>query len=283
MTSTSKAGMIPVMSKVALITGAGSGFGLGLAKKLVDKGWVVYAADKNAKAAKATAEFGAVPLTMDVTSDSSVSTGVKKIIRDHKRIDLLVANAGFGNFSSVEETSSEKIREIFEVNVFGVERCIKAVLPQMRKQKSGRIVMTTSVVAHVSLVGLGWYSATKHAIKAVANALRQEVRHLGISVVTVEPGTSKTGFGPVAFGLLEEGRAISEYDGVMRGLNKWLGGLYRVSPGPKKAINTLFRASTAGIVRSHYPVSWDVRLLKGIFYVVPRSMLDGFVLWLAKK
>ena len=143
--------------------------------------------------------------------------------------------------------------------------------------------MTTSVVAHVSLVGLGWYAATKHAIKAVANALRQEVRHLGISVVTVEPGTSKTGFGSIAFGLLEDGRAYSDYDGVMRGLNKWLGGMYKISPGPKKTINTLFRASTAGIPRSHYPVSWDVRALKTVFYLVPRSMLDGFVLWLAKK
>jgi NAD(P)-dependent dehydrogenase (short-subunit alcohol dehydrogenase family) len=271
------------MSKVALITGAGSGFGLGLAKKLVDKGWVVYAADKNAKAAKATAEFGANPLTMDVTSDSSVENGVKKIIREQKRIDLLVANAGFGNFSAVEETSSEKIREIFEVNVFGVERCIKAVLPQMRKQKSGRIVMTTSVVAHVSLVGLGWYAATKHAIKAVANALRQEVRHLGISVITVEPGTSKTGFGSIAFGHLEEGRSYSDYDGVMRGLNKWLGGLYRVSPGPNRSINKLFRASTSGLPKAHYPVSWDVRVLKTIFYMLPKSMLDEFVLWLAKK
>jgi NAD(P)-dependent dehydrogenase (short-subunit alcohol dehydrogenase family) len=275
--------MIPAMSKVAIITGAGSGFGLGLAKKLVDKGWVVYAADKNAKAAKATAEFGANPLTMDVTSDSSVENGVKKIVREQKRIDLLVANAGFGNFSAVEETSSEKIREIFEVNVFGVERCIKAVLPQMRKQKSGRIVMTTSVVAHVSLVGLGWYAATKHAIKAVANALRQEVRHLGISVITVEPGTSKTGFGSIAFGHLEEGRSYSDYDGVMRGLNKWLGGLYRVSPGPNRSINKLFRASTSGLPKAHYPVSWDVRVLKTIFYMLPKSMLDEFVLWLAKK
>ena len=84
------------MKKVALVTGAGSGFGLGLAKDLVTAGWTVYAADKNAKAAKATAEFGAIPLTMDVTSDTSVKAGVKKIIREQKQIDLLVANAGFG-------------------------------------------------------------------------------------------------------------------------------------------------------------------------------------------
>jgi NAD(P)-dependent dehydrogenase (short-subunit alcohol dehydrogenase family) len=271
------------MQKVALITGGGSGFGKGLARELVIAGWTVYAADKNAKAAKSAAELGAIPLTMDVTSDESVKAGVKKIIREQKRLDLLVANAGFGNFSSVEETSPEKVREIFEVNVFGVERCVREVLPQMRKQQSGRIIMTTSVVAHVSLVGLGWYSATKHAVKAVANALRQEVKHLGISVSTVEPGTSKTGFGSVAFGLLEEGRSLSEYDGVMRGLNKWLGGLYRISPGPNNTVYKMYQAATVENPKAHYPVSWDVRVLKFVFYSVPRRWLDGFVLWLAKR
>ena len=183
------------MSKVAIITGAGSGFGFGLAKELCALGWTVYAADKNPAAAKAPKEFGAIPLPMDVTSDKDVVAGVKKVIKSEGQIDLLVANAGFGNFSSVEETSSEQVRAIYEVNFFGVERCIRAVLPQMRKQGSGRILITTSVVAHVSLVGLGFYAGTKHALKAVANALRQEVRHLGIKVSTIEPGTSKTGFG----------------------------------------------------------------------------------------
>ena len=271
------------MSKVAIITGAGSGFGFGLAKELCALGWTVYAADKNPAAAKATKEFGAIPLTMDVTSDKDVVAGVKKVIKSEGQIDLLVANAGFGNFSSVEETSSEQVRAIYEVNFFGVERCIRAVLPQMRKQGSGRILITTSVVAHVSLVGLGFYAGTKHALKAVANALRQEVRHLGIKVSTIEPGTSKTGFGAVAFGLMEDGRSVSEYDGVMRGVDRWLGGLYRISPGPDKVIRKMLKAATVPNPKAHYPGSWDVRALKLVFYVMPRSWLDGFILWLAKR
>lgn len=271
------------MSKVALITGAGSGFGYGLAKELTALGWVVYAADKNAAAAKKTAEFGAKPLTMDVTKDKDVTAGVAKIIKAEGQLDLLVANAGYGNFSSVEETSSEQVRAIYEVNFFGVERCIRAVLPQMRKQGSGRILITTSVVAHVSLVGLGFYAGTKHALKAVSNALRQEVKHLGIKVSTIEPGTSKTGFGAVAFGLMEDGRSVSEYDGVMRGVDRWLGGLYRISPGPEKVIRKMLRAATTNHPRAHYPASWDVRALKLVFYVMPRSWLDGFILWLAKR
>lgn len=270
------------MSNVAIITGAASGFGLGLAKELVAKGWVVYATDRDSAAVEKTKEFGAIPYRVDVTVGTDLDAVVREAIADHGKIDLMVANAGFGNFSSIEETTSEEVRKLFEVNVFGVENSIRAVLPQMRKQRSGRIIMTTSVVAHVSLVGLGWYSATKQAIKSVANALRQETRWLGIKVSTVEPGTSKTGFGSVAFGLLESGRAVSDYDRVMAGLNKWLGGLYRISPGPDKVVKKMLKAATSRKPRAHYPASWDVRALKLAFYLLPKSWLDGIVLWLAK-
>lgn len=271
------------MSNVAIITGAGSGFGLGLSQKLAQNGWVVYATDKNPESLKQFDHPNIKPLPLDVTNAKAVQAAANKIIKAEGSVDLLVANAGYGNFSSVEETSPEQVRAIFEVNFFGIENCIRAVLPQMRKQRSGRILMTTSVVAHVSLVGLGWYSATKHAVKAMSNALRQEVKHLGIKVSTIEPGTSKTGFGAVAFGLLKDSREISEYDGVMRGLNKWLGGLYRISPGPEQVINKLYKAATASRPRPAYPASWDVRVLKAIFYILPRSVVDGLVLWLAKR
>ena len=271
------------MTSVAFITGGASGFGLELSKKLRALGWTVYAADKDSKAVALTKEFGAVPVTLDVTDAKKTKSAVDALIKKEGRLDLLVANAGFGNFSTVEEMTSEQVQQIFAVNVFGVEACIRAALPQMRKQRSGRILITTSVVAHVSLAGLGWYAATKHSMKAVANALRQEVRELGIFVSTIEPGTSKTGFGAVAFGLLREGRSVSEYDTVMNGVNKWLGGMYRISPGPQKVVNKMLKAATSKRPKAHYPASWDVRALKVVFYLMPRRWLDGFILWLAKR
>jgi len=270
------------MSNVAIITGAASGFGLGLSKELVARGWIVYAADRDSAAVEKTKEFGAHPRRCDVTNSEDLKAVAQEAIADQGKIDLLVANAGFGNFSSVEETPPQEVRNLFEVNVFGVENSIRAVLPQMRKQRSGRIIITTSVVGHVSLVGLGWYAATKQAIKAMSNALRQEVRWLGIRVSTVEPGTSKTGFGKVAFDLLESGRKVGDYDSVMAGLNKWLGGLYRISPGPEKVVKKMLRAATSRKPKAHYPASWDVRALKLAFYLLPKSWLDGIVLWLAK-
>jgi NAD(P)-dependent dehydrogenase (short-subunit alcohol dehydrogenase family) len=264
------------MTQVGFITGGASGFGLELSKKLIGRGWIIYAADKDSKAVALTKEFGAVPVTLDVTDAKKTAAAIQNVIKKEGRIDLLVANAGFGNFSTIEEMTSEQVQQIFAVNVFGVEACIRAALPQMRKQRSGRILITTSVVAHVSVAGLGWYAATKHSMKAVANALRQEVRELGIFVSTIEPGTSKTGFGAVAFGLLEDGRSVSEYDTVMRGM-------YRISPGPEKVVNKMLKAATSPKPRAHYPASWDVRALKVVFYLMPRRWLDGFILWLAKR
>lgn len=271
------------MNQVAVITGAASGFGLELSKSLKEKGWTVYGADKDKSALKQLESFGVKTLVMDVTSDTQVQAGIKKIIKNESRIDLVVANAGYGGFAGIEDLSQEAIRQMFEVNVFGVDRTIRAALPQMRKQRSGRIIVTASVVAHVSLVGLGWYAATKHAVEAMANALRQEVKPLGIKVSVIEPGTVKTGFGKVAFNHLNEYRGIKDYEQVITGFDKYLGGMYRMSPGPKKVIRAMEKAALSKRPRPIYPASWDVRALKIVFYAFPRSWVDGFVLWLAKR
>ena len=270
------------MNKVALITGAASGFGFELSRSLHSKGWIVYGADINKAALKNLDALGIKTLVMDVTSDTQVSNGFKKLFKEQGRIDLVVANAGYGGFAGIEDLSQEATRKMFEVNVFGVERTIRAALPQMRKQRSGRIIVTASVVAHVSLVGLGWYAATKHAVEAMANALRQEVKPLGIKVSVIEPGTVKTGFGKVAFDHLATYRGIKDYEQVITGFDKYLGGMYRMSPGPKKVLRAMEKAALSKRPRPIYPASWDVRALKFVFYAFPRSWVDAVVLWLAK-
>ncbi len=270
------------MNQVAVITGAASGFGLELSKSLQSKGWIVYGADKNKTELKSLEALGIKTLVMDVTSETQVNNGINKVIKAENRIDLVVANAGYGGFAGIEDLSHDAVRQMFEVNVFGVDRTIRAALPQMRKQRSGRIIVTASVVAHVSLVGLGWYAATKHAVEAMANALRQEVKPLGIKVSVIEPGTVKTGFGKVAFDHLNEYRGIKDYEQVIRGFDKYLGGMYRMSPGPAKVLRAMEKAALSKRPRPIYPASWDVRALKFVFYALPRSWVDGFVLWLAK-
>ncbi|MEY4639972.1 MAG: hypothetical protein RLY13_970 [Actinomycetota bacterium] len=273
---------MPSSKKVAVITGAGSGFGLELSKSLHSKGWVVYGADKNQAGFSVLESLGIKPLLMDVTSDKQVAEGFAAVIKAEGQLDLVAANAGYGGFAGIEDMSQAAVRQMFEVNVFGVERTIRAALPQMRAQRSGRILVTASVVAHVSLVGLGWYAATKHAVEAMANALRQEVKPLGIRVSVIEPGTVKTGFGKVAFDHLEANRGIDDYEQVINGFDKYLGGMYRMSPGPAKVLRAMEKAALSKRPRPIYPASWDVRALKLAFYLFPRSWVDALVLWLAK-
>ena len=267
---------------VALITGAASGFGRDLALELNSRGFLVIAADINRERLKELKPLGIHTELLDVSKQAEVDRVFAKVAKSQGRIDVLVANAGFVNFGSIEETSPEAVRRMFEVNLFGVERCIRAALPLMRAQGAGRILVTTSIVSHVSLAGLGWYAATKHAARAMANALRNEVRWLGIRVSLIEPGTSKTGFDSVAFGALQETGAIADYGNIMTGFERRLRLLYRLSPGTKKTVRAMVHASTAQRPRAVYPASWDVRALKLVFYGLPRSWADALILALAK-
>ena len=267
---------------VALITGAASGFGRDLALELSGRGFHVVATDINGSRLADLKALGIQTEVLDVTKQADIDRVFSKVQKQLGRLDVLVANAGFGNFGSIEETSPEAVRRMFEVNLFGVERCVRAALPIMRSRANGRILITTSIVSHVSLAGLGWYAATKHAARAMANALRNEVRWLGIRVSLIEPGTSKTGFDSVAFGALDDASAIGDYRRVMTGFERRLRLLYRLSPGTRKTVRAMVHASTAKQPRAVYPASWDVRGLKLFFYGLPRSWSDSLILALAK-
>jgi NAD(P)-dependent dehydrogenase (short-subunit alcohol dehydrogenase family) len=274
--------MTKSLDPVALITGAASGFGRDLALELSGRGFHVIATDINGETLSDLSQVGIQTEVLDVTKQADIDRVFSKVAKDQGRLDVLVANAGFGNFGSIEETKSEAVRRMFEVNLFGVERCIRAALPMMRAQTRGRILVTTSIVSHVSLAGLGWYAATKHAARAMANALRNEVRWLGIRVSLIEPGTSKTGFDSVAFGALDDARVIEDYGKVMTGFERRLRLLYRLSPGTKKTVRAMVHAATSRRPRAVYPASWDVRGLKLFFYGLPRSWSDSVILALAK-
>ena len=166
--------------KVVLITGASSGIGKVTAEKLLEKGYVVYATARRLKKMLDLESKGANILKMDVTSDGDVNSVVDKIIQEQGRIDVLLNNAGYGSYSTVENIPMEELKYQFEVNVFGQGRLIKAVLPYMRSQKSGRIINMSSMVGIVSTPLLGWYAASKHATEAMSDALRLELKGTGI-------------------------------------------------------------------------------------------------------
>ncbi|QKY15733.1 SDR family oxidoreductase [Halorubrum sp. CBA1229] len=182
------------VQKTVLITGCSSGIGRAAAHAFTDEGWTVYATARNPADIETLGEAGCELATLDVTDQSDVDRVVDRILDEEGAIDALVNNAGYGQFGPIEDVSTAKVHEQFDVNVYGPHRLIKAVLPAMRRERDGTIINVSSVAGRVSFPGGGVYSGSKFAVEAMSDALRNEVAEHGIDVVVVEPGPVKTNF-----------------------------------------------------------------------------------------
>ncbi|WP_054710515.1 SDR family NAD(P)-dependent oxidoreductase [Secundilactobacillus paracollinoides] len=178
------------------MTGTSSGFGQALAKIIAQHEDVnLIAAARNLADLAYLNDYDQTAIekvVMDVTNKDQIAEAVKQGQARFGGIDVLVNNAGLGYFGTVEESNEADVRQLFDVNVFGLANVTKAVLPVMRQQKSGLIINVSSVLGITSLPTFGWYSATKFAVEGVSNALRQEVKGLGIKVMLVEPSGART-------------------------------------------------------------------------------------------
>lgn len=201
-------------SKVILITGASSGIGFDTAQALAKQGHRVYAAARRLELMEPLKALGVQVLRLDVTDESSMQQCVDAVIQAEGRVDVLVNNAGYGYFGTIETVSMEEARRQLEVNVFGLARLTQMVLPQMRKQGSGRIINTSSIAGKMVIYMGGWYNVTKYAVEAFSDALRMEVKPFGIDVVKIEPGAIKTDWGVIAARHLKESSAGTAYEEV---------------------------------------------------------------------
>ena len=177
------------MSRVVLITGASSGIGLLVAEHLASRGDAVFAASR-----RGTAPARTRSIVMDVDRDESVASGVAALLAERGRIDAAVLCAGFGIAGAIEDTPAHEARAQFETNFFGAHRVVQAVLPAMRAQGGGRIVLVSSLAAQVPLPYQALYSASKAALSSYAEALRMELAPFGVRVSCIEPGNFRTGF-----------------------------------------------------------------------------------------
>jgi len=197
--------------KVAIVTGASSGIGAATARALHGAGYIVYAAARRTDRMSALAADGARTLAMDLTVDESMTAGIEQVMTEAGRIDVLVNNAGYGSFGSLEEVSLSEARHQFEVNVFGPARLIQLVLPAMRAARSGRIVNVSSIGGKIYEPLAGWYHATKFALEGLSDSLRVELRPFGIDVVVIEPGAIKSEWSGIAAANLRERSATGPY------------------------------------------------------------------------
>lgn len=161
--------------KVAIVTGASSGIGKQIAKNLYRNGMDVYALSRRVYQMNELDDLGIHTLHLDVTDHDEIDRVVSEIVAETGRIDVLVNNAGFGSFGSVEEVELSEGEYEFKVNVFGVIKMIQAVLPTMRKQKSGRIINMSSMDGKVASLLGSWYVGSKFAIEGMSDAMRLEL------------------------------------------------------------------------------------------------------------
>ena len=180
---------------VWFITGCSTGFGRELARHTLELGYPTVVTARNVSQIEDIAkghEDNALLLKLDVTKPEDIENAVKATLERFGRIDVLVNNAGIGYFASFEESEMEEVRQMFEINVWGLANMTRAVLPTLRKQRSGTVVNISSQGGLVANPAVSFYTATKFAVEALSEALSKEIAPLGLKVLIVEPGPFRT-------------------------------------------------------------------------------------------
>jgi NAD(P)-dependent dehydrogenase (short-subunit alcohol dehydrogenase family) len=227
-------------SRAVLLTGCSSGTGLSsgtghtTALRLHRAGWPVYATARNTDRLKELAAEGIEVLPLDLTDEQSMIAAVELITADHGAVGVLINNAAYSLNGTFDETPIDEVRRQFETNVFGLVRLTQLVLPGMREQRSGRVVIMSSMFGHFATPGRGFYQATKHALEALGDSLRLEQARFGISVSLIEPSPIRGGFVPTTVGELGVSPAGGQglYDEFWQYFVDWHGA-YRETDRPR--------------------------------------------------
>jgi len=249
---------------VILITGSSTGIGMATALYLAGKGHRVYASVRNldrsgelrAAAAKSGRPIEIIPL--DVNDEQSVKNAVAQILEREGRIDVLVNNAGIAPLGPLEEVDDATVKGVFETNVFGLLRCVRAVLPSMRKQRGGSIINIGSVAGHVATSCSGVYAATKFALEGLSESLAQELKPFGIRVALIKPGFILT---PIIGKALETlpSPEQSAYSNAVTIANALFQSATKTGGPPEMVAVTIEQAMTDRTSRLRYPVGVPAR------------------------
>jgi NAD(P)-dependent dehydrogenase (short-subunit alcohol dehydrogenase family) len=273
--------MPPSISKSVLITGCSTGIGRATAEHLAARGWNVYATARKPESIADLAARGCKTLALDVCDDASMRTAVATVERAEGSVGVLVNNAGYGLEGAFEEVPMTDIRRQFETNVFGLVAMTKLVLPAMRRQRWGRIVNLSSMGGRLTFPGGAYYHATKHAVEALSDALRFEVKGFGIDVIVIQPGPIKTAFGDTAGNVATT--QDSPYAAFNAVLEKQVRELYESGPmarfaaPPKAVAEAIEKAITAKNPKTRYKVTLAARVLMTLRSILPDRAFDTFL------
>ena len=254
--------------QVALVTGASSGIGRATALALKQAGYRVFGTSRKAVSAGAD---GITMLVCDVTDEVSVQKMVAEVLKLAGGIDLLVNNAGIGLLGGAEESSSAQAQALFDVNVFGVLRVTNAVLPTMRRQRKGRIVNMSSILGLIPSPYNALYAATKHALEGYSESLDHELRTLGIRVVLVEPGLTRTSFEE---NITRPDRLDSLYDSERSRMEALMRSWIEDGDAPEVVAAAVVKAGTTAAPRRRYAAGKRARQVRFLRRFLPEAMVD---------
>jgi NAD(P)-dependent dehydrogenase (short-subunit alcohol dehydrogenase family) len=256
--------------KVVLITGASSGIGQSIARVLAQKGFMVFGTSRNPHAAEHVPAVEVLPL--DVRSDESVKACVDTVLVQAGRLDILVNNAGYVLGGAVEEATIEEARAQFETNFFGTMRTVKAALPILRQQRSGRIINISSLAGLIPGPPFcGIYSASKFALEAYTEHLWREVKRFGIYVSLVEPGSIKT---KLTSNRLEVVERLGDYDHWRRRALEAMRRLEEKAPEPTLVADAVLSIIENESPKLRYKVGKDATWIPRLRQVLPGSLFE---------
>jgi NAD(P)-dependent dehydrogenase (short-subunit alcohol dehydrogenase family) len=271
-------------SRAVLITGCSSGIGAATASRLAKAGWPVYATARRPETLAALEADGCRTLALDVVDEASRQAAVDAVVEAEGAVGVLINNAGYSQSGAVESIPDDRVRAQFETNVFGPLALCRLVLPGMREQGWGKIVQLSSMGGKLTFPGGGLYHATKHALEALSDALRFEVKGFGIDVILIQPGLITSGFSDV---VMRELGTASATDGPYEEFNRAVGeashdvyekGLLAKLGGPPEAVAERIEAVLkAKRPRARYTVTPSARALLTLHAVLPDRGWDAMV------
>ncbi|WQY69281.1 SDR family oxidoreductase [Helicobacter pylori] len=259
--------------KVAVITGASSGIGLECALMLLDQGYKVYALSRHATLCVALNHALCESVDIDVSDSNALKEVFSNISAKEDHCDVLINSAGYGVFGSVEDTPIEEVKKQFSVNFFALCEVVQLCLPLLKNKPYSKIFNLSSIAGRVSMLFLGHYSASKHALEAYSDALRLELKPFNVQVCLIEPGPVKSNWEKTAFE--NDERKDSVYALDLEKTKNFYSGVYQNALNAKEVAQKIVFLSMSQKIKARYLIGLKTQLLLALYRILPSSWYDS--------
>ncbi|MCQ2845029.1 SDR family oxidoreductase [Helicobacter pylori] len=259
--------------KVAVITGASSGIGLECALMLLDQGYKVYALSRHATLCVALNHALCECVDIDVSDSNALKEVFLNISAKEDHCDVLINSAGYGVFGSVEDTPIEEVKKQFGVNFFALCEVVQLCLPLLKNKPHSKIFNLSSIAGRVSMLFLGHYSASKHALEAYSDALRLELKPFNVQVCLIEPGPVKSNWEKTAFE--NDERKDSVYALEVNAAKTFYASVYEKALNAKEVAQKIVFLTMSQKIKARYLIGLKTQLLLALYRILPSSWYDS--------